>query len=162
MLKKWMMGLSLMAIVMMLFVAGGCAKKDDAAEGEVVEEVDVTTETATPSAAGTYMAQLPAADTPGRAVMLTLNADNTASLSVDYMAGQPAMVDAGTWMANTMGGVDVTLQRDVSGTVVSSTMSFAVMGDTLSLNNAVDAGYGDMGLKLVKSPAGESHEGHSH
>jgi len=162
MLKKWMMGLSLMAIVMMLFVAGGCAKKDDAAEGEVVEEVDVTEEVVTPTAAGTYMAQAPAADAPGRTIMLTLNADNTASMSVDFMNGSPAVVENGTWAMNAANGVDLTLQRDVSGTMVSSTMSFAVVADTLSLANPVEAGYGDMGIKLVKSAAGESHEGHSH
>jgi hypothetical protein len=46
--------------------------------------------------------------------------------------------------------------------MVSSTMSFAMMADTLTLNNPVEAGYGDVGIKLVKAAAGESHEGHSH
>jgi uncharacterized lipoprotein NlpE involved in copper resistance len=162
--KKWM-GLCSMAVVFMLVAAGGCAKKEEAAQQEAVEEVDTTpAETsATLSAAGMYMAQMPAADTPGRMIMLTLNPDNTASMSVDFMNEQPAIVENGTWAMNAMSnGVDLTLQRDVSGTMVSSTMSFAMMGDTLSLNNPVDAGYGDMGLKLVKSAAGESHEGHSH
>jgi uncharacterized lipoprotein NlpE involved in copper resistance len=108
-----------------------------------------------------YMAQLPAADSPGRAVMLTLNPDNTASMSVDFMNEQPAVMESGTWAMNAMNGVDVTLQRDVAGTMVSTTMSFAMMGDTLSLNNAMDAGYGDLGLKLVKSPAGAAHDDHS-
>jgi NlpE N-terminal domain len=161
MLKKWM-GLCSLAVVFML-VAGACSKKEEAAESEAVEEVDTTpAETAAAPAVGIYMAQMPAADTPGRTIMLTLNADNTATMSVDLMNGQPATVETGTWATNAMSGVDVTLQRDVSGTMVSSTMSFAMMGDTLSLNSPVDAGFGDMGLKLVKSPAGESHEGHSH
>jgi uncharacterized lipoprotein NlpE involved in copper resistance len=164
MLKKWM-GMSLLAVAFML-VAGGCAKKEEAAQ-EAVEEVDTApAETATsPSAAGMYMATLPAADTAGRSVMLTLNADNTASMSVDFMNGQPAVVENGSWTWNSAtNGVDLTLQRDVSGTMVSSTMSFAMAGDTLSLSSPVEAGYGEMGLKLVKS-AGEhdhSHEGHSH
>ncbi len=167
MLKKWMTGLTSMAIVVMLVALNGCAKKEDAATDEPVEEVDVTTTEVveTPAAAGMYMAELPAADTPGRSVMLMLNADNTASLSVDYMNGQPAVVENGTWAATGTGGVDLTLQRDVSGTMVSSTMNFAMMGDTLSLNNSVDAGYGDAGLKLVKSAAAATeagHEGHSH
>lgn len=163
MLKKWMMGLSLMAIVMMmLVVVSGCAKKDEAAEGEVVEEVDVTEEVVTPAAVGTYMAMAPAADAPNRTIMLTLNADNTASMSVDFMNGSPAVVENGTWAMNATNGVDLTLQRDVSGTMVSSTMSFAAVGDTLSLANSVEAGYGDMGVKLVKSAAGDSHEGHQH
>jgi len=157
MLKKWM-GLSLLAVAFML-VAGGCAKKEEAAQ-EAVEEVDTTPPATSPSAAGMYMAQVSAADTPGRSIMLTLNADNTASLSVDFMNGHPATVENGSWTWNAAtNAVDLTLQRDVSGTMVSSTMSFAMAGDTLSLNSPVDAGYGEMGLKLVK---GESHEGHSH
>ncbi len=99
-----------------------------------------------------YMAELPAGDAAGRSIMLMLNDDNTASMSVDVMMnGQPAAVENGTWAMNATSGVDVTLQRDVSGTMVSSMMGFAVMGDTLSLNNPVEAGYGEAGLKLVKS-----------
>lgn len=155
--KKWM-GLCSMAVVFMLVAAGGCSKKKEAAESEPVSEVEsAPAETAAPSAAGMYMAQLPAADTPGRSIMLTLNADNTASMSVDFMNGQPATVENGTWATNATNGVDVTLQRDVSGTMVSSTMGFAMMGDTLSLNNSVEAGYGEAGLKLVKSAMTEEH-----
>jgi hypothetical protein len=155
--KKWM-GLCSMAVVMMLVAAGGCSKKKEAAESEPVSEVDTPpAETATTSAAGMYMAELPAADAAGRSIMLMLNDDNTASMSVDMMNGQPAVVENGTWAMNATSGVDVTLQRDVSGTMVSSMMGFAVMGDTLSLNNPVEAGYGAAGLKLVKSAAGEEH-----
>lgn len=164
--KKWM-GLCSMAFVFML-VAAGCAKKEEAAS-EAVEEVDTTpVETATtPSAAGMYVAEMAAADTPGRKFMLMLNADNTAAMSVDFMNGQPATVESGTWAWNAgTNAVDLTVQRDVSGTMVSSTMSFAMMGDTLSLNSPVDAGFGDMGLKLVKAAGDghghDDHTGHSH
>lgn len=160
--KKWM-GLCAMAVVFMLVAVGGCAKKEaeEAAETEAVVE-EVAQEVGLP-AVGTYMGQLPSADTPGRTIMLTLNADNSASMSVDMMNDQPAVVESGSWAWNaTSSMVDLTIQRDVSGTMVSSMMSFALSGDTLSLNNPVDAGYGDMGVKLVKSGAEESHEGHSH
>ena len=162
--KKWM-GLCSMAVVFML-IGAGCAKKEEAAQNEQVEEVDTTpSETATmPSAAGTYMAQMPAGQTPGAAVTLTLNADNTASMSTDLMNGEAAKVESGTWSTNAMNGVDVTIQRDVAGQMMSATMSFAAVGDTLMLNNAGEAGF-TSGLKLVKTgaaPAGESHEGHSH
>jgi uncharacterized lipoprotein NlpE involved in copper resistance len=161
--KKWL-GLCSMAFVCLL-VAAGCAKKEEAAS-EAVEEVDTTpAETAvTPTAAGMYVAEMAAADTPGRKFMLMLNADNTAAMSVDFMNGQPATVENGTWAWNAgTSAVDLTVQRDVSGTLVSSTMSFAMVGDTLSLNSPVEAGFGDMGLKLVKT-AGDApgHEGHSH
>jgi hypothetical protein len=151
MLKKWM-GMSLLAVAFMM-VAGGCAKKEEAAQ-EAVEEVDTTPAETSPSAAGMYMATLPGGT---GTVMLTLNADNTASMSVDNATGQPAAVENGSWTWNAgTNSVDLTVNRDVSGTMVSSTMSFAAMGDTLTLNNPVEGGYG-AGLKLVKSAAGEEH-----
>jgi uncharacterized lipoprotein NlpE involved in copper resistance len=169
--KKWM-GLCSMAVALMMATAGGCAQKESEEAAATAEEVvDEMAASSVPSAAGMYAAELPAADTPGRSVMLMLNGDNTASMSVDYMNGQPAVVENGSWVWNAVtSAVDVTLQRDVSGTMVSSMMSFTLDGDTLSLNNPADAGYGEMGIKLVKSAAGHeghgdeghSHEGHSH
>jgi uncharacterized lipoprotein NlpE involved in copper resistance len=158
--KKWM-GLCSMAVVFMLVAVGGCSKKkaEEAAETEAVEEVatDVA-EAVGMQAVGSYMAQLPAADTPGRMIMLSLNGDNTASMSVDFMNNQPLVVENGSWAWNeTANAVDLTLNRDVSGTMVSSMMTFALAGDTLSLSNPADAGYGDMGLKLVRQAAGEEH-----
>lgn len=156
--KKWM-GLVSMAVVFMLVAVGGCAKKEaeEAAEDAAIDEVveDVAQAVGVP-AVGTYMAQLPAADTPGRMIMLTLNADNSALMSVDFMNNTPAVVDSGSWAWNSSASsVDLTLQRDVSGTVVSSMMSFALSGDTLSLSNPADAGYGDMGIILVKTGMGQ-------
>lgn len=162
--KKWM-GLCSMAVVFMLIAGAGCSKKEETAQ-EQVEEVDTTPADtpATSSPAGTYTATTPAGQTPGASVTLTLNADNTASISTDLMNGEPAKVENGTWSSNAMNGVDVTVQRDVAGQMISGTMSFAAVGDTLMLNNAGEAGFVG-GLKLVKTgaaPAGESHEGHSH
>src|SRR5262245_14781401 len=157
--KKWM-GLRSMAVVFMLIAGAGCSKKEETAQTEQVEEVDTTpAETAAPSAAGTYTASTPAGQTPGASVTLTLNTDNTAMMSTDLMNGEAAKVENGTWSANAMNGVDVTIQRDVAGQMMSATMSFAAVGDTLMLNNAGEAGFVG-GLKLVKSgaaPAGESH-----
>lgn len=161
--KKWM-GLCSMAVVFMLVAVGGCSKKDaeEAADqtGDAVQQAaEEVAEAIGSPAAGTYMATLSSADTPGRMIMLTLNDDNSASMSVDMMNNQPATVESGSWTWNaTSNVVDLTIQRDVSGTMVSSMMSFALSGDTLSLNNPVDAGYGDMGVKLVKTAA----EDHSH
>jgi uncharacterized lipoprotein NlpE involved in copper resistance len=163
--KKWM-GLCSMAVVFMLIAGAGCSKKEETAQNEQVEEVDTTPADtpATASAAGTYTATTPAGQTPGASVTLTLNADNTAAISTDLMNGEPAKVESGTWSSNAMNGVDVTVQREVAGQMMSGTMSFAAVGDTLMLNNAGEAGFVG-GLKLVKTgapPAGESHEGHSH
>jgi uncharacterized lipoprotein NlpE involved in copper resistance len=155
-----------MAVVFMLVAVGGCAKKEaeEAAEAEATDEVmeEVAQEVGLP-AVGTYTAQLPSADSPGRTITLALNADNTATMSVDMMNNQPAMVENGSWAWNaTSSMVDLTIQREVSGAMVSSMMSFALSGDTLSLSNPADAGYGDMGVKLVKSAGDDSHDGHSH
>jgi len=156
--KKWM-GLCSMAVVFMFVAVGGCAKKEaeEAAETEALDEVveDVSQAIGVP-AVGTYMAQLPAGDTPGRMIMLTLNADNSASMSVDFMNDTPAVVENGSWAWNsTASTVDLTIQRDVSGAIVSSMMSFSLSGDSLSLSNPVDAGYGDTGVVLVKTAAEE-------
>ena len=46
---------------------------------------------------GSYQAVLPSATTDGRRVTLTLNDDNTATLTNDYMDGQTPVRDSGTW-----------------------------------------------------------------
>jgi uncharacterized lipoprotein NlpE involved in copper resistance len=46
---------------------------------------------------GVYQAVLPSAETAGRRLTLTLNADNTATITNDYMDEQPPVVDAGDW-----------------------------------------------------------------
>jgi uncharacterized lipoprotein NlpE involved in copper resistance len=46
---------------------------------------------------GSYQAVLPSATTDGRRVTLTLNDDNTAVLTNDYMDGQTPIRESGTW-----------------------------------------------------------------
>jgi uncharacterized lipoprotein NlpE involved in copper resistance len=150
-----------MAVAFMLVAVGGCAKKEaeEAAETEAVAE-EIAQEVGVP-AVGMYVAQLPSPDSPGRTVTLMLNADNSATMSVEMMNNQPAVVENGSWAWNsTASTVDLTIQRDVSGTMVSSMMSFSLSGDSLSLNNPVDAGYDPTGVVLVKTAVAE--EGHSH
>ena len=159
--KKWM-GLCSMAVAFMLVAVGGCAKKEaeeEAAVDEVAEEV--AQEVGVP-AVGMYVAQLPSPESAGRTVTLMLNADNSATMSVDMMNDQPPVVENGSWAWNsTASTVDLTIQREVAGAMVSSMMSFSLSGDSLSLNNPVDAGYDPTGVVLVKSAAaGEA--GHSH
>jgi uncharacterized lipoprotein NlpE involved in copper resistance len=168
--KKWIGPCSIAVLATVLVV--GCSKKEaeqaaenvaDQAEGLAQEAAEQVGE-AGGSVAGTYSATLSAADTPGRKVMLVLNADNTASMSVDYMNDQPALVENGTWAWNpTASAVDLALSRDVAGAAVSMNLSFAMSGDTLRMNNPAEAGFGTEGMALVKEAAGEAgHEGHSH
>ena len=84
--KKWM-GLCSMAVVFMLVESAVARrrrprkppkrKRSKKSATDVAEAVGM-------QAVGSYMAQLPAADTPGRMIMLSLNGDNTASMSVDF------------------------------------------------------------------------------
>jgi uncharacterized lipoprotein NlpE involved in copper resistance len=46
---------------------------------------------------GSYQAVLPSTTTDGRRVTLTLNDDNTAVLTNDYMDGQTPVRETGTW-----------------------------------------------------------------
>jgi uncharacterized lipoprotein NlpE involved in copper resistance len=46
---------------------------------------------------GVYQAVLPSAETAGRRLTLTLNADHSAAITNDFMDGQPPVVDAGDW-----------------------------------------------------------------
>ena len=126
-----------------------CAKKEETAQQGTPDPALVS------SAQGTYAAELPAADTPGRAFTLSLNADNTASMSVDYKNGEPAVVQSGSWTVEpTSNNVQVTLTREPAGTGQPEIMSFAMTADTLALTNWMDLNYGEGGLRLVRTSPG--------
>ena len=144
--------------VAMLTLLGGCGKKAEQAE-TTTEEVPAGSVS---PMAGTYTADLMAADAATHTVTLTLNADNTAVMSMDMGAEQPAMVENGTWAAGAGADlVDVSFQKAVADTTVTVTLNFAAMGDTLTMTNAQAAGFGAAGVKMVKQ-GGTGHEGHSH
>ena len=133
-------------------ILAACSKKENSAEQAAVDPALKN------SAQGTFAAELPAADSPGRVLTLTLNGDNSASLSVDYQNGEPAVVQAGTWTINSISNnVDVTLAKAPSGTE-TEIMSFAMTADTLALTNWMDLNYGQAGLKLVRAPAGAERQ----
>jgi hypothetical protein len=136
--SAWMRwGVCALTVVATIAVLGGCAKKED----EHAETTETTTETMTSPMAGTYAAD---AET-GRAT-LTLNADNTAMMSMQPMdATQPASVMNGTW-AEVAGAVDVTFQHQMGDSTMSMTLNFAASGDTLRLTNAETAGVAPMSL----------------
>lgn len=46
---------------------------------------------------GVYQAVLPSAETAGRRLTLTLNANNSATVANDFMDGQPPVLDTGVW-----------------------------------------------------------------
>ena len=146
-----------LTVLAMLTLLGGCSKKAEQAE-TTTEEVPAA-ESASPMA-GTYAADLMAADAATHRVTLTLNADNTAVMSMDMGAGQPAMVENGTWaMGAGANLVDVSFQKAMADTTMTVMLNFAATGDTLSMTNAAAAGFG-ASVTMIKQPAGE--EGHTH
>jgi ABC-type uncharacterized transport system auxiliary subunit len=138
---RWV--LSSLVVLAMIAVLGGCAKKE-AEQAQTTETTETTPETMASPMAGTYAAEMPTGT-----VTLTLNADNTAVLSMQPMGEVPASVENGTWAAGMgVNAVDVTFQKQMGDSTVSMTMNFAASGDSLNLSNAEAAGVG--ALTLIK------------
>ncbi len=80
--------------------------------GDVATGADITGASAitTESLAGVYSSgQMPAADTPGLVMTLTLNDDDTAAISTDYMNDEPAVEEVGEWTLNDDGTVTLAI-----------------------------------------------------
>lgn len=148
----------------MVFGLFGCAKKEaeqaeSTAETMPAEEV-ATTPAMEPSVAGVYVAEVGAADAMQK-ISLTVNPDNTAMMSVEYMSGQPSMVQNGTWaMGETANAIN--FMYGTEGAMM--TMPFNVDGDNLVLSGEAARGFGVPNLMMVKQAAGaeDPHAGHDH
>ncbi len=142
----------------------GCGKKQ-AKDTETSQTMhSMSTSAMTPDVGGTYTADLSAADSSGRKVSLVLNADHTAMMTTDYKNDQPALTQMGRWMSTMDGMVDVMFASDAGDTM---TMSFHPSGSELHMMNPAAAGYGDMGVTLMKqesamSDSSDSMGGHDH
>ena len=99
--------------------------------------------------AGTWQADLPAASSPGRTVMLTLNPDMTARMTTDYKNGEPSILESGTWQPSGS-EVRVTLRRD-GHNASPSTTSFRADGGTLTAFDFDRERWGSSGLKLTRT-----------
>ena len=143
--STWMrLGVCMLAAVAMIAMLEGCAKKEKAAETTTTENTESAPATANTAAAGTYTAALANGTTS-----LMLNADMSASLSLQPVAGAPAQVENGTWANGaTANDVAVTFSKSPMDTTMSMTLNFAANADTLALTNGETVGLA--GLKLVK------------
>jgi hypothetical protein len=141
--STWMRwGVCTLAVIAMIALLGGCSKKESAQTEETATEEMATETTTAPAAAGTYSAPM-----ANGTASLMLNADMTASLSMQPMENAPAVVENGTWTS--MGStVDVTFSKTVNDSTMSTTLNFSASGDSLSLTNG-DA-VGIPGLVLMK------------
>jgi hypothetical protein len=92
---------------------------------------------------GNYLTNLPAADAAGRVITLTLGADQSASLTTDYM-GKGVVVQTGKW-ASTGQDVVVTLTKQ-GATVINQEITFQLQGKDLVTTKWDKALYGSVGL----------------
>ena len=100
---------------------------------------------------GVYQAVLPSAETAGRRLTLTLNADHTATISNDFMNGQPPTVDSGTWSE---AGDTVTVQlteRNGESRPEAASVTFQLYEDRLFVTAFEPQDYlPSVGLQLKK------------
>jgi len=143
--STWMrLGVCMLAAVAMIAMLEGCSKKKAATETTTTENTETTPPAANTAAAGTYTAALANGTTS-----LMLNADMSASLSLQPVAGAPAQVENGTWANGAMANeVAVTFSKSPMDSTMSMTLNFTATGDTLALTNGETVGMA--GLKLVK------------
>jgi heat shock protein HslJ len=107
-----------------------------------------------PTPAGRYAATLPAADSPGRALVLVLTTDHTAKLTTDYKNGKPPLVDSGAWKTADDHVVVSLTRRGTKALPKPRVLTFAASGDTLTAVNPDQKEWGSAGLVLTRDLAG--------
>jgi hypothetical protein len=100
---------------------------------------------------GSYQATLPAADSAGRDMTLTLEASGVAELSTDYMNGQPPIIQSGSWQKQEDGSIVVALdQKDGQALANPVTITFWLSQGQL-VSTIYDLSlFGSQGLRLQK------------
>ncbi|MCB0168394.1 MAG: YbaY family lipoprotein [Anaerolineae bacterium] len=109
----------------------------------------VAAEPAVTAFAGIYTASLPAADTPGRDMTLTLNADGTAARTIDYLNDKAPIEESGTWQDNGDGTATVTLTGR-PGIESPDVITYSLTDETLTAIDYDLEVYGTEGLSLQK------------
>lgn len=103
---------------------------------------------------GRYAATLPAADSPGRALLLILTTDHTAKLTTDYKNGRPPLVDSGTWKTADGHVVVALMRRGTKALAKPRVLTLAASGDTLTAIDPDPKEWGSAGLTLTRDLAG--------
>ena len=93
---------------------------------------------------------LPAADTPGRIITLTLNSDNTLVMTTDFMNDAPPIVEIGTWEE----GEDSQFTVSITGTpeeeyAEPDVLTFAQQDDQIVAVEYDETMWGSAGLTLT-------------
>jgi len=108
-----------------------------------------------PAVAATYQSDvLPAADSPGRVILLTLFDGATLTLSTDFRNDQPPGEEVGTWAEN----ADGTLTISITGTPEreyeqTASITFERDGDQIVAVEYDESVWGTEGLTLTQQPA---------
>ncbi len=144
--------------VSIAILAMGCGKKEtkEADTSKAMQTEEPAAASMPQDIAGTYTAEVPGGDTPGRKVSLTLNSDHTAVMSTDYMNDKPAITKDGTWAEAGESMIDCTFQDDAGQAM---TMTFHVGANEMHVSelhmmNAEQAGFGSEGMTLMKAGMG--------
>jgi heat shock protein HslJ len=103
---------------------------------------------------GRYTAMLPAADSPGRALLLILTTDHTAKLTTDHKNGKPPIVDSGTWKTVDDQIVVSLARRGTRALPKPRVLTFTASGDMLTAINPDEKDWGSAGLVMTRDLAG--------
>lgn len=102
-----------------------------------------------PAIKGAYQALLPSADSPGRFIALTLFDDNSLTLVSDYLNGEPAIEEVGTWEQGADDTITITLTGQADKPYDKPvSITFQVDGDRLQATKFDKTLYGEAGLSL--------------
>jgi heat shock protein HslJ len=106
------------------------------------------------TAVGRYTATLPAADSPGRALLLILTTDQTARLTTDFKNGTPQITDSGSWKTTDDRVVVSLTRRGTKALPKPRVLTFTASGDALTAVDPDPKEWGSAGLTLTRDLAG--------
>lgn len=109
----------------------------------------------TPAVTATYKSDmLPAADSPGRVITLTLLDDGSLTMTTDFLNEQPPIEEVGTWEENADGTLTVSLTGTPDGEYDQpDVLTFEKDGDQIVAVEYDEAMWGSEGLTLTEQPA---------
>jgi uncharacterized lipoprotein NlpE involved in copper resistance len=101
---------------------------------------------------GEYETGLPAADSGGRKIRLSITNDNKVTMTTDYLNDKPVIIETGEATAESQGVLDITLtKKDGVDEEIVKHLSFTFKENILTLMDPSGLGYGGNGLILKKT-----------
>ena len=108
-----------------------------------------------PAVSATYKSDtLPAADSPGRVITVTLFDDASVTMSTDFLNDQPPIEEVGTWEENADGTLTVSITGTPEGEYDQpDVITFEKDGDQIVAVEYDESMWGSEGLTLTEQPA---------